>query len=335
MALPISLFFFLLLSLPMTLLTSTLAQNTTVTTTMTATQTLTRIVDIFFLNQPAYEGLPYTMFHRDSGSVVAVDNVNNLTTYVVTTTQVDRRTSPSATRTDNVTTAIPTLKPTRSRLNDTGEPSTITQGPATAMFTGTRGGLGRTMYSPPRPFPVTLSNPMAPQPLVSRLTAHSLRNQRVNRCSLNGTVEAVCNLTHIGDMWYVRPQPLSSQFPGLLLAVSPGKGRIEKKNFVLKKKKELLTDMFLMDRYTENTEWNGTYSTYSFNWTSGDRFGFAPVTITEGAELLTGPSPTPSGASNAAWSVVRGGPAREAVVVQGAVLGAMLIVGVGFVGLGV
>ncbi|KXX76412.1 hypothetical protein MMYC01_207071 [Madurella mycetomatis] len=275
----------------MTLLTPTLASNTTVTTTTTATQTLTRIVDIFFLNQPAYEGLPYTMFHRDSGSVVAVDNVNNLTTYVVTTTQVDRRTTPSATRTDNVTTAIPTLKPTRSRhwrpLNGTGDPSTITQGPATAMFTGTGNGPGRTMYLPPCPFLVTLSNPIIRQSPVNRLTAHSLRNQRINRCSLNGTVEAACNLTHVGDMWY-----------------------------------------------TKNTEWNGTYSTYSFNWTSGDRFGFAPVTITEGAELLTGPSPTPSGASNAAWSVVRGGPAREAVVVQGAVLGVILMVGVGFVGLG-
>lgn len=125
------------------------AHNTTVTMTTTATQTITRVVDIFFLNQPAYEGLPYTMFHQDFGSVVAVDNINNLTTYVVTTTRVDRRPRPSATRTDNVTTAIPTLEPTRSRhwrpLNGTGEPSTITQGPATFMFTGTRFGPDHTV----------------------------------------------------------------------------------------------------------------------------------------------------------------------------------------------
>ncbi|GAB1320520.1 hypothetical protein MFIFM68171_10730 [Madurella fahalii] len=258
MAFPVSIFLFLLSSLSTTILTPALAQNTTVTTTTTATQTITRVVDIFFLNQPAYEGLPYTMFHRDSGSVIAVDNVNNLTTYVITTTRVDRRPPPSATRTDNVTTAIPTLEPTRSRywrpLNGTGEPSTITQGPATAMFTGTR---------------------------------HWPDHTVINRCSLNGTVEAACNLTHVGDVWY-----------------------------------------------TKNPEWNGTYSTYSYNWTSGDRFGFAPVTITEGAELLTGPNPTPSGASDAAWGAVRGGPARAAVVVQASVLGLMLMVGMGFWGLG-
>jgi hypothetical protein len=110
---------------------------------------MTRIVDIFFLNEREYEGLPYTMFHRDSGSVVAVDNANNLTTYVVTTTRVDRRPSLSATRTDNITTAIPTLASARSRhwqpLNGTGQPSTITQGPATFMFTGTRYGAYHTV----------------------------------------------------------------------------------------------------------------------------------------------------------------------------------------------
>ena len=142
---------FLLLTLLTALLTPTLAQNTTTTTTTTPTPTLTRVVDLFFLNKRDYQGLPYTLFHRDSGSVLAVDNVNGLTTYVITTTRVDRRPSASAaTRTDNITTAIPTLVSTRSRhwrpLNGTGQPSTITQGPATFMFTGTRYGPGHTVY---------------------------------------------------------------------------------------------------------------------------------------------------------------------------------------------
>lgn len=74
---------------------------------------------------------------------------------------------------------------------------------------------------------------------------------RINRCSLNGTESAVCNLTHVGSAWYTR-----------------------------------------------NSAWNGTFSTYSYNWTSGDRFGFAPVTITAGAELLAESTPTASGGPN-------------------------------------
>jgi hypothetical protein len=186
------------------------------------------------------------MFHRDSGSVVAVDNVNNLTTYVITTTRVDRRPSTSATSTDDyrddTTTAIPTLAPSRSRYwlpaNDMGQPSTITQGPATFMFTGTRFGPDHTVYFCPPPFFSNAHIILTPSPGV-----------RVNHCSLNGTANAACNLTHVGSAWYTRHRP----------------------------------------------EWNGTYSTYSYNWTSGDSFGFAPVTITEGAELLTGPDPTPRG----------------------------------------
>ncbi|KAG7290566.1 hypothetical protein NEMBOFW57_000569 [Staphylotrichum longicolle] len=197
---------FLLLTLFIAFLTQTLAQDstnttTTTTTTTSPTPTLTRIVDLFFLNERDYEGLPYTLFHRDSGSVVAVDTANGLTTYVITTTRVDRRPPASAaTRTDNITTAIPTLASTRSRhwrpLNGTGQPSTITQGPATFLFTGTRYGPDHTV---------------------------------INRCSLNGTLRAACNLTHVGRVWYTR-----------------------------------------------DPSWNGTYSTYSYDWTSGDRFGFAP-----------------------------------------------------------
>ncbi|KAK4044013.1 hypothetical protein C8A01DRAFT_12537 [Parachaetomium inaequale] len=213
-----------LLALFLALLAQTLAQNatvTTITTTTTATPTLTRVVDLFFLNERAYEGLPYTLFHRDSGSVVAVDSVNSLTTYVITTTRGDRRGPPGAKHTDDATTAIPTLKPTHSRhwhpANGTGPPSTITQGPATFMFTGTRYGPDLTV---------------------------------VNHCSLNGTANAACNLTHVGAAWYTPRDPA----------------------------------------------WNGSFSTYSYTGTSGDRLGFAPVTITAGAALLTGDlRATPSG----------------------------------------
>lgn len=139
-----------LFTLLVTLFTQTLAQDATVTTT-TATA-LTRTVDIFYLAERAEGALPYTLFHRDSGSVVAVDTVNSLTTYVITTTRVDRRTPASAAPTDDPeqVTAIPTLPPTRSinsrLLSGTGQPSTITQGPATFMFTDTRFALDYTVY---------------------------------------------------------------------------------------------------------------------------------------------------------------------------------------------
>jgi hypothetical protein len=147
------------LTLLAALLTQTLAQNATVTTTTTATA-LTRTVNIFYLSERASGGLPYTLFRRDSGSVVAVDTVNSLTTYVITTTRVDGRTAASPTGADdNATTAIPTLGPTRSKdwpsLNGTGQPSTITQGPATFMFTGARFAPDHTVYFffiSPRPF---------------------------------------------------------------------------------------------------------------------------------------------------------------------------------------
>jgi hypothetical protein len=38
--------------------------------------------------------------------------------------------------------------------------------------------------------------------------------------------------------------------------------------------------------YARDTAWDGVFSTYRYDWASGDRFGFAPVTITEGADLL-------------------------------------------------
>ncbi len=134
---------FLLLSLLFALLAPTLAQNTT---TPTATPTLTRIVDLFFLNERDSQGPPYTLFHRDSASVIAVDTVNNLTIYAVTTTRVDRR---PATRTDN-TTATTTTRPHPWRTPfhttaTTNPPTTITQGPSTFLYTGTRYGPDHTM----------------------------------------------------------------------------------------------------------------------------------------------------------------------------------------------
>lgn len=92
--------------------------------------------------------------------------------------------------------------------------------------------------------------------------------------------------------------------------------------------------------YTRDPGWDGTFSTYSYNWTSGDRFGFAPVTVTQGAELLTGPDPTPSqnagSLSLSPPSMVLfgggGGPAGVALVVvvlQAVVMGVMVVVGLG------
>lgn len=192
--------------------------------TSTATESvITRVVSIFYIDERAYEGLPYTLFHRDSGRVVGIDKGGDdaATTFVITTTRGDRRPRPTHSRTDNVTTGIPTLTWRPTQRNWTGEPSTITQGPGTFEFTGARfGGANHTV---------------------------------VNRCSLNGTANAACNLTHVGSIWY-----------------------------------------------TGDPEWNGTFSTYSYNWTSGDRFGFAPVTITEGIELMGPPSTTAAASTNAA-----------------------------------
>ncbi|KAK0711193.1 hypothetical protein B0H67DRAFT_555213 [Lasiosphaeris hirsuta] len=209
---------------------------------------VTRVVQIFFIDERSYEGLPYTMLHKDSGAVIGVEA--DRTTFVITSTRVDNRPLPLHSRTDNVTTGIPTL--TSPRLghitNATGLASTITQGPSFFAYTGTRYGPDHTL---------------------------------VNRCSLNGTASAVCNLTHVGAVWY-----------------------------------------------TKDPAWNGTFSTYSYNWTSGDRFGFAPVTITAGAEMLAETNPTASGTPNGAAALPRalGGSAGAAVAV-----GAVLAVGVGFI----
>ena len=144
-----------LLALILGSLTLTQAQDANETSTDTAassTQTaLTKVVQIFFIEERAYEGLPYTMFHRDSGSVIGIDADH--TTYVITTTRSDQRPKPTQSQTDNITSGLPTLKASRKYEhtwgNATGQPSTITQGPATFMFTGTRFGPDHTLYVAP------------------------------------------------------------------------------------------------------------------------------------------------------------------------------------------
>jgi hypothetical protein len=51
---------------------------------------VTRVVQIFFIAERSYEGLPYTLIHRVSGSIISLDNDAKLTTYAITSTRVDR-----------------------------------------------------------------------------------------------------------------------------------------------------------------------------------------------------------------------------------------------------
>lgn len=180
------------------------------------TTAITRVVQIFFIAERSYEGLPYTVLHRVSASILSIDTSASLTTLILTSTRLDQRsTSPSQTPSQTgtpastTTTTTTTIPPPQSRPTlpplgpTTGHPSTITQGPATFLFTHT--------------------HPDTPDQTL------------INRCSLNGTASARCSMTHVGAAWYAR-----------------------------------------------NAAWNGTFSTYRYNWTSGDRFGFAPVTVTAG-----------------------------------------------------
>ncbi|KAK0737023.1 hypothetical protein B0T21DRAFT_437985 [Apiosordaria backusii] len=257
---------------------TTTAQNTTTTTTTTTTApitSITKIVSLFYLNDRAFEDLPlpytiHTSLHRISGRVIATDPQLNLTTYAVTKTHSSPRrplfgSSGSSsgnppllppwarTLTSSHPPPYPTERPPwwRPNFNDrngTGQPTTITQGPATFMFTGSRGW-------------------------------HSGQSI-VNKCSLNGTAEAACNLTHVGDAWY-----------------------------------------------TGDKEWNGTWSTYSYNWTSGDRFGFVPVTITQGAEMLVGLLEADGGVRPSGGSSSSGGGRIKGDLVA-VVMGVVIFVGV-------
>ncbi|KAK0738375.1 hypothetical protein B0T18DRAFT_433193 [Schizothecium vesticola] len=180
------------------------------------TTAITRVVQIFFIAERSYEGLPYTLLHRVSASLLSIDTSQSLTTLVLTSTRIDQRSSTSPTPTptastaaSTTTTTTTTIPPPQSRPSlppippTIGHPSTITQGPATFLFTH--------------------AHPDTPDQTL------------INRCSLNGTAAARCSMTHVGAAWYAR-----------------------------------------------NPAWNGTFSTYRYNWTSGDRFGFAPVTVTAG-----------------------------------------------------
>lgn len=145
-----------LLALAFVSLTPARAQNINETSTDTTDSSIQtapiRVVQIFFLEERAYEGLPYTMFHHDSGSVIGIDA--DRTTYVITTTRSDQRPKPTTQiRAENITSGIPTLvaswKHEHTWGNATGQSSTITQGPATFMFTGTRFGPNHTLYGIP------------------------------------------------------------------------------------------------------------------------------------------------------------------------------------------
>jgi hypothetical protein len=131
--------------------TSETSQTTSTTSSSTITPApsptgVTKVVQIFFIDERSYEGLPYTLLQRASGSVLNI--AAGLTTYVVTSTRVDQRSLPTVTPTENVTIGSVTLASTRQlgrANNTTGQPSTITQGPATFMFTGTRFGSDHTL----------------------------------------------------------------------------------------------------------------------------------------------------------------------------------------------
>ncbi|KAK0669466.1 hypothetical protein QBC41DRAFT_391704 [Cercophora samala] len=192
----------MLLPFPSLLLTSLLlplitAQTTTTPTTPTSTSptsptpTITKIISLFYLNDRAHDDLPLphsTPPHAISGRVIATDSHLNLTTYVVTKTHslppggggghrgpFGSNPPPWArTLTSPPSSLLPTppwWRPSFGERNGTGQPTTITQGPSTFLFTGSRGWWQR-------------------------------GQSVVNRCSLNGTVEAVCNLTHVGEAWY-------------------------------------------------------------------------------------------------------------------------------------
>jgi hypothetical protein len=185
----------------------------------------TRIVSLFFIDDGAASGVPYTSNHQASGAAVGIDA--RATTFVITTTVINQPPRPTFRSSVNgtavtgsgasITSGPPLLN---TSFPTVGSPSTITQGPSTFEYTGARyPGDGRTV---------------------------------INRCRLTGTTSAQCNLTHIDAAWYTA------------------------------------------------TRWNGTHSTFSYNWTTGHRFGFAPVTITLGVDLM-GPvstAPAPDKTSN-------------------------------------
>ncbi|KIH92992.1 hypothetical protein SPBR_03023 [Sporothrix brasiliensis 5110] len=251
-------------SVSVSVYTSTSTETSTSTAVATSTTTATdstRVLPLFYLDERAFEGLPYTVLHRVCGSVAGVDADGGATTFVITTTRIDlvatatamnstgeaatALEAASSTDTNLSTTTMTTttrrshISPTASIItassswanNATGPPSTITQGPSTFVFTGTRfGDPSRTL---------------------------------VNQCRLSGTSSARCNLTHVGPIWY-----------------------------------------------TADANWNGTYSTYNYTWTSGDRYGFAPCTVTAGVSLLGPPTAVVAAPSSTNGAARAGAPWR-------------------------
>ncbi|KAK4227698.1 hypothetical protein QBC38DRAFT_544883 [Podospora fimiseda] len=168
-------------------------QDTTTTTTTTA---ITTVIQAFFIgpriHQQGEEGSSRTWTWtaptpKISGSVVGVDTVSNLTTIVVTRTAPTRTTGGYNTRRPALFESSlsfnsrPTPPPHHGSGRDhdhdragnnkysfnttVGRAMTITQGPETVMFTGVVGYGDRTL---------------------------------VNRCTLNGTTSAGCNVTFLG-----------------------------------------------------------------------------------------------------------------------------------------
>lgn len=58
--------------------------------------------------------------------------------------------------------------------------------------------------------------------------------------------------------------------------------------------------------YAGDRRFNGTWSTYNYTWSTGDPWGYAPVTITSGASLLQGGATATSNSSAAASSSTGG-----------------------------
>lgn len=240
------------------------ATTTEAPATTPTSSALTTVVSIFYINTRIFDGLPYSLYHRDFGSVLGVDAT--ATTFVFTTTRIMPTGTSTVRSPGNATNSAvgaaaadesgtlstpPSPAPTSSvrnpysfptsmfrMFNATGQASTVTQGPSTFAYTGRAWGFN--------------AGPPGASNSASSAGASVPGYTVVNRCSLNGTHSARCNMTHVGAEWYTAVQA-----------------------------------------------WNGSYWTYSYNWTSGDRFGFSPVTITAGVEKLPPPGAQSTSSSGA------------------------------------
>jgi hypothetical protein len=76
-----------------------------------------------------------------------------------------------------------------------------------------------------------------------------------------------------------------------------------------------------------NPDFNGEWSTYNYTWTTGDRFGFAPVTITAGVEKLPVLGEAPEATSDSQDGAAGGG--KPGMLKEANILAALLGVVVG------